>query len=187
MSAQKAIRYSVNLASEFQPPPPLFQQCAIHAFHMYIERNCHISVYVLFRIEWFNETNTTRLSVCWKNKFKQGKAVPSKLFLSIWCRGKRPRGRALVRPFTAPYFSVRPSSEGRASGFTGGSGRESRVFFDLPRKYREDEGISFLCHMSYCHIFTAARVSGSVSFQQRKHPIGHKTIDNNLCWQRVLF
>ena len=59
MSAQKAIRYSVNLASEFQPPPPLFQEGATHAFHMYVYRKKlpHLSL-PTFLNEWnaYNKT-----------------------------------------------------------------------------------------------------------------------------------
>ena len=45
MSAQKAIWYSVNPASEFQPPPPLFQEGATHAFHtLYRKKLSHLGL-----------------------------------------------------------------------------------------------------------------------------------------------
>ena len=154
MSAQKAIRYSMNLASEFQPPPPLFF--------------------------WMNETHTTRLSVCWKSKFKQGKAVPPRLFLSIWCRGKRPRGRALVILFTVPYFPIRPSRLSalpwwrRASGFIGGSGREITLRAESPSIFLESIGnmkespSSVICHTVISSLqlaFQEARPSSNASIR----------------------
>ena len=84
---------------------PLSGGCDSPFSHVHRKKLPHLSLRT-FLNEW-NAYNKTLGML--KNKLKQRKAVQPKLFLSIWCRGKRPRGRALVRLFTVPYFSIRPS------------------------------------------------------------------------------
>ena len=104
----------------------------------------------------------------------------AKVILSIWCREKRPRGRAFVRLFTVPYFPIRPSRLSalpwwrRASGFIGGSGREVTLRAESPSIFLEnvlkmkESLLSVICHTVISSLqlaFQEARPSSNASIR----------------------